>query len=230
MSNSKQEAAAREKERELDKEQKLRKDSRRNSVLPKDLDTLDDSDFFSRSSTSGFGSDLSRRETLQLLGEIWWTNFTLMKSRFLLGFYFCCFELKDTWQSGVKWLWTNHHLAIKVFNVYPFIIFPLESERLQTKTIIVRRGLFRHQPGFGKTKMDWKLFLCLARYDFWTKQYLDQVPKDILTAPFFRNLFENLKVKIWNLKIWNLKIWNLKNENWIRCQKTFRRLLPSQLV
>ena len=70
MSNSKQEAAAREKERELDKEQKLRKDSRRNSVLPKDLDTLDDSDFFSRSSTSGFGSDLSRRETLQLLGEI----------------------------------------------------------------------------------------------------------------------------------------------------------------
>ena len=52
MSNSKQEAAAREKERELDKEQKLRRDSRRNSVLPKDLDTLDDSDFFSRSSTS----------------------------------------------------------------------------------------------------------------------------------------------------------------------------------
>ena len=71
MSNSKQEAVAREKERELDKEQKLRKESRRNSVLPKDqTDTLDDSDFFSRSSTSGFGSDLSKRETLQLLGEL----------------------------------------------------------------------------------------------------------------------------------------------------------------
>ena len=69
--NSKQEAAAREKEKELEKEQKSRKESRRNSVLPKDLDTLDDSDFFSRSSTSGFGSDLSRRETLQLLGELW---------------------------------------------------------------------------------------------------------------------------------------------------------------
>ena len=68
--NSKQEAAAREKEKELEKEQKSRKESRRNSVLPKDLDTLDDSDFFSRSSTSGFGSDLSRRETLQLLGEL----------------------------------------------------------------------------------------------------------------------------------------------------------------
>ena len=38
VSNSKQEAAAREKERELDKEQKSRRDSRRNSVLPKDLD------------------------------------------------------------------------------------------------------------------------------------------------------------------------------------------------
>ena len=69
--NSKQEAAAREKEKELEREQKSRKESRRNSVLPKDLDTLDDSDFFSRSSTSGFGSDLSRRETLQLLGELW---------------------------------------------------------------------------------------------------------------------------------------------------------------
>ena len=150
MSNSKQEAAAREKERELDKEQKLRRDSRRNSVLPKDLDTLDDSDFFSRSSTSGFGSDLSRRETLQLLGEIWWANFTLMN--FLLEFHFCCFELKDTWQGGAKWLWTNHNLAIKVFNVYRFIIFPLESERLQTKTIIVRRGLFQHKPGFWQNK------------------------------------------------------------------------------
>ena len=68
--NSKQEAAAREKEKELEKEQKSKKESRRNSILPKDLDTLDDSDFFSRSSTSGFGSDLSRRETLQLLGEL----------------------------------------------------------------------------------------------------------------------------------------------------------------
>jgi len=68
--NSKQEAAAREKEKELEKEQKSRKESRRNSILPKDLDTLDDSDFFSRSSTSGFGSDLSKRETLQLLGEL----------------------------------------------------------------------------------------------------------------------------------------------------------------
>ena len=68
--NSKQEAAAREKEKELEKEQKSRRDSRRSSILPKDLDTLDDSDFFSRSSTSGFGSDLSKRETLQLLGEL----------------------------------------------------------------------------------------------------------------------------------------------------------------
>ena len=63
-------AAAREKEKELEKEQKSRRDSRRSSILPKDLDTLDDSDFFSRSSTSGFGSDLSKRETLQLLGEL----------------------------------------------------------------------------------------------------------------------------------------------------------------
>ena len=69
MHNSKQEAAAREKERELDKEQRSRRDSRRGSIFPKDLEILDDSDFFSRSSNSGFGSDLSKRETLQLLGE-----------------------------------------------------------------------------------------------------------------------------------------------------------------
>ena len=121
VSNSKQEAAAREKERELDKEQKSRRDSRRNSVLPKDLDALDDSDFFSRSSTSGFGSDLSKRETLQLLGEFWWTNFTFWWTFVILdlhqNFTFAVLIWR-TFGIGAKWLWTNHHVALKVFNVY----------------------------------------------------------------------------------------------------------------
>jgi len=76
-----------EKEKELDEERDKKRRasysrlmSRRESVLfPKELETCDDSDFFSRSSTSGFGSssgfgsELSKaekRETLQLLGEL----------------------------------------------------------------------------------------------------------------------------------------------------------------
>ena len=191
VSNSKQEAAAREKERELDKEQKSRRDSRRNSVLPKDLDALDDSDFFSRSSTSGFGSDLSKRETLQLLGEFWWTNFTFWWTFVILdlhqNFTFAVLIWR-TFGIGAKWLWTNHHVALKVFNVYRFIMFPLESERLQTKTIIVRRGLLvRHQLAVDKTGQNWnERYFLPARCGFGTEQYLDQVSKEILTAPVWK--------------------------------------------
>ena len=33
-------------------------------------------------------------------------------------------EFKDFWPGpGVKWLWTNHHVTLKVFNVYCLVIF-----------------------------------------------------------------------------------------------------------
>ena len=40
----------------------------------------------------------------------------------VLYFYFV--EFKDFWPGpGVKWLWTNHHVTLKVFNVYCLVIF-----------------------------------------------------------------------------------------------------------
>ena len=38
--------------------------------------------------------------------------------------YFYFVEFKDFWPGpGVKWLWTNHHVTLKVFNVYCSVIF-----------------------------------------------------------------------------------------------------------
>ena len=161
MSNSKQEAAAREKERELDKEQKLRKESRRNSVLPKDqTDTLDDSDFFSRSSTSGFGSDLSKRETLQLLGELSWTNLTFTD---IVPPWFCVggrILLLLFWVKGHLARWCQMTLkqsssCIKGFQCLSFYDFSVRIWAGQTKTIIIvrRRGLFRQQPTQNRAGM-----------------------------------------------------------------------------